>query len=92
MTYLHFLISTIPKQSFCIYTLALVTTQKTNYDLLLPSVISFLSFFFDWRMIYLACLYFISFSRYSYPPPDGNILTNIVNALIAVPRFYTQVK
>ncbi|KAI5427818.1 hypothetical protein KIW84_033010, partial [Lathyrus oleraceus] len=23
--------------------------------------------------------------------PDGNILTNIVNALIAVPRFYTQV-
>ncbi|KAL5767976.1 hypothetical protein ACOSP7_014558 [Xanthoceras sorbifolium] len=29
--------------------------------------------------------------EYSYPPPDGNILTNIVNALIAVPRFYTQV-
>ncbi|KAJ4828924.1 hypothetical protein Tsubulata_027870 [Turnera subulata] len=29
--------------------------------------------------------------RYAYPPPDGNILTNIVNALIAVPRFYTQV-
>lgn len=28
---------------------------------------------------------------YAYPPPDGNILTNIVNALIAVPRFYTQV-
>ncbi|KAG6737492.1 hypothetical protein POTOM_059016 [Populus tomentosa] len=27
---------------------------------------------------------------YAYPPPDGNILTNIVNALIAVPRFYTQ--
>ncbi|KAF2288245.1 hypothetical protein GH714_005248 [Hevea brasiliensis] len=31
------------------------------------------------------------FHRYAYPPPDGNILTNIVNALIAVPRFYTQV-
>ncbi|XP_058107735.1 U11/U12 small nuclear ribonucleoprotein 65 kDa protein isoform X2 [Magnolia sinica] len=30
-------------------------------------------------------------NRYAYPPPDGNILTNIVNALIAVPRFYTQV-
>lgn len=29
--------------------------------------------------------------RYAYPPPDGNILTNIVNTLIAVPRFYTQV-
>ncbi|KAJ3682957.1 hypothetical protein LUZ60_013184 [Juncus effusus] len=29
--------------------------------------------------------------EYQYPPPDGNILTNIVNALIAVPRFYTQV-
>lgn len=29
--------------------------------------------------------------RYAYPPPDGNILTNILNALIAVPRFYTQV-
>ncbi|XP_068637308.1 U11/U12 small nuclear ribonucleoprotein 65 kDa protein [Aristolochia californica] len=29
--------------------------------------------------------------KYAYPPPDGNILTNIVNALIAVPRFYTQV-
>lgn len=29
--------------------------------------------------------------EYSYPPPDGNILTNIVNALIAVPHFYTQV-
>ncbi|EEF36954.1 RNA binding protein, putative [Ricinus communis] len=29
--------------------------------------------------------------EYTYPPPDGNILTNIVNALIAVPRFYTQV-
>ncbi|XP_052294565.1 U11/U12 small nuclear ribonucleoprotein 65 kDa protein isoform X3 [Citrus sinensis] len=28
---------------------------------------------------------------YAYPPVDGNILTNIVNALIAVPRFYTQV-
>ncbi|XP_035550484.1 U11/U12 small nuclear ribonucleoprotein 65 kDa protein isoform X7 [Juglans regia] len=28
--------------------------------------------------------------EYVYPPPDGNILTNIVNALIAVPRFYTQ--
>ncbi|KAJ4764341.1 RNA-binding 40 [Rhynchospora pubera] len=28
--------------------------------------------------------------EYQYPPPDGNILTNIVNALIAVPRFYTQ--
>ncbi|KVH90700.1 Nucleotide-binding, alpha-beta plait [Cynara cardunculus var. scolymus] len=28
---------------------------------------------------------------YAYPPPDGNILTNILNALIAVPRFYTQV-
>ncbi|XP_020570847.1 U11/U12 small nuclear ribonucleoprotein 65 kDa protein-like [Phalaenopsis equestris] len=29
--------------------------------------------------------------EYAYPPPDGNILTNIVNALIAVPNFYTQV-
>lgn len=29
--------------------------------------------------------------EYVYPPPDGNILNNIVNALIAVPRFYTQV-
>lgn len=29
--------------------------------------------------------------EYAYPPPDGNILTNIVNALIAVPRFYNQV-
>ncbi|GFQ01850.1 U11/U12 small nuclear ribonucleoprotein 65 kDa protein [Phtheirospermum japonicum] len=29
--------------------------------------------------------------EYAYPPPDGNILTNVVNALIAVPRFYTQV-
>ncbi|KAJ6799592.1 U11/U12 small nuclear ribonucleoprotein 65 kDa protein [Iris pallida] len=29
--------------------------------------------------------------EYEYPPPDGNILTNIVNALIAVPLFYTQV-
>ncbi|KAH9784365.1 rna-binding region-containing protein 3 [Citrus sinensis] len=29
--------------------------------------------------------------EYAYPPVDGNILTNIVNALIAVPRFYTQV-
>ncbi|XWS42647.1 hypothetical protein CRYUN_Cryun16bG0031800 [Craigia yunnanensis] len=29
--------------------------------------------------------------EFAYPPPDGNILTNIVNALIAVPRFYTQV-
>ncbi|KAI4386660.1 hypothetical protein MLD38_004575 [Melastoma candidum] len=29
--------------------------------------------------------------EYAYPPPDGNILSNIVNALIAVPRFYTQV-
>ncbi|KAG8374521.1 hypothetical protein BUALT_Bualt10G0003600 [Buddleja alternifolia] len=29
--------------------------------------------------------------EYAYPPPDGHILTNIVNALIAVPRFYTQV-
>lgn len=29
--------------------------------------------------------------EYAYPPPDGNILTNIGNALIAVPRFYTQV-
>ncbi|GAB2303155.1 hypothetical protein Dimus_037151 [Dionaea muscipula] len=28
--------------------------------------------------------------KYAYPPPDGNILTNILNALIAVPRFYTQ--
>ncbi|KAG6738425.1 hypothetical protein POTOM_058041 [Populus tomentosa] len=37
----------------------------------------------DWVMF---CSY-----RYAYPPPDGNILTNIVNALIAVPRFYTQV-
>ncbi|KAL4378816.1 hypothetical protein GQ457_02G032920 [Hibiscus cannabinus] len=30
-------------------------------------------------------------SRYAYPPPDGNIFTSIINALIAVPRFYTQV-
>ncbi|KAK8928420.1 hypothetical protein KSP39_PZI017606 [Platanthera zijinensis] len=29
--------------------------------------------------------------EYAYPLPDGNILTNIVNALIAVPHFYTQV-
>lgn len=29
--------------------------------------------------------------EYAYPQVDGNILTNIVNALIAVPRFYTQV-
>uniref|UniRef100_A0ACD5TNY9 Uncharacterized protein n=1 Tax=Avena sativa TaxID=4498 RepID=A0ACD5TNY9_AVESA len=29
--------------------------------------------------------------EYAYPLPDGNILTNIVNSLIAVPRFYTQV-
>ncbi|CAM0908852.1 unnamed protein product [Alopecurus aequalis] len=29
--------------------------------------------------------------EYAYPPPDGNILTNIVNSLIAVPRFYSQV-
>lgn len=29
--------------------------------------------------------------EYAYPLPDGNILTNILNALIAVPRFYTQV-
>ncbi|KAI3523231.1 hypothetical protein L1887_01290 [Cichorium endivia] len=29
--------------------------------------------------------------EYAYPPPDGNILTNVLNALIAVPRFYTQV-
>ncbi|KAJ1297335.1 hypothetical protein BS78_01G367600 [Paspalum vaginatum] len=29
--------------------------------------------------------------EYAYPPPDGNILTNVVNALIAVPRFYNQV-
>ncbi|KAK4491488.1 hypothetical protein RD792_002238 [Penstemon davidsonii] len=28
--------------------------------------------------------------EYAYPPPDGHILTNILNALIAVPRFYTQ--
>uniref|UniRef100_A0A803MDL1 RRM domain-containing protein n=1 Tax=Chenopodium quinoa TaxID=63459 RepID=A0A803MDL1_CHEQI len=28
--------------------------------------------------------------EYAYPPPDGNILTNILNALIAVPPFYTQ--
>lgn len=33
----------------------------------------------------------LQFFRYAYPPPDGNILTNIVNALIAVPRFYNQV-
>uniref|UniRef100_A0A8R7VD52 RRM domain-containing protein n=1 Tax=Triticum urartu TaxID=4572 RepID=A0A8R7VD52_TRIUA len=30
-------------------------------------------------------------NRYAYPPPDGNILNNIVNSLIAVPRFYNQV-
>lgn len=29
--------------------------------------------------------------EYAYPLPDGGILTNIVNSLIAVPRFYTQV-
>ncbi|VAI43124.1 unnamed protein product [Triticum turgidum subsp. durum] len=29
--------------------------------------------------------------EYAYPPPDGNILNNIVNSLIAVPRFYNQV-
>ncbi|KAK4769870.1 hypothetical protein SAY87_030402 [Trapa incisa] len=29
--------------------------------------------------------------EYAYPPPDGNIISNIANALIAVPRFYTQV-
>ncbi|KAE8684057.1 neutral alpha-glucosidase AB-like [Hibiscus syriacus] len=34
---------------------------------------------------------FPSHLEYAYPPPDGNILTNIVNALIAVPRLYTQV-
>lgn len=34
---------------------------------------------------------FPPYLEYAYPPPDGNILTNIVNALIAVPRFYTQV-
>ncbi|XP_078433319.1 RNA-binding (RRM/RBD/RNP motifs) family protein [Wolffia australiana] len=34
---------------------------------------------------------FPPYLEYEYPPPDGNILTNIVNALIAVPRFYTQV-
>ncbi|KAH7546112.1 hypothetical protein FEM48_Zijuj01G0166000 [Ziziphus jujuba var. spinosa] len=27
--------------------------------------------------------------RYAYSPPHGNILTNIINALIAVPCFYT---
>ncbi|KAJ6763059.1 RNA-BINDING REGION-CONTAINING PROTEIN 3 [Salix purpurea] len=34
---------------------------------------------------------FPPYLEYAYPLPDGNILTNIVNALIAVPRFYTQV-
>ncbi|CAN4112500.1 unnamed protein product [Withania somnifera] len=34
---------------------------------------------------------FPPYLEYVYPPPDGHILTNIVNALIAVPRFYTQV-
>ncbi|MQL91397.1 hypothetical protein Taro_024018 [Colocasia esculenta] len=34
---------------------------------------------------------FPPYLSYEYPPPDGNILTNIVNTLIAVPRFYTQV-
>ncbi|GKV07531.1 hypothetical protein SLEP1_g19291 [Rubroshorea leprosula] len=34
---------------------------------------------------------FPPYLEYAYPQPDGNILTNIVNALIAVPRFYTQV-
>ncbi|CAA6668052.1 unnamed protein product [Spirodela intermedia] len=34
---------------------------------------------------------FPPYLEYEYPPPDGNILANIVNALIAVPRFYTQV-
>ncbi|KAM7269202.1 hypothetical protein ACFE04_024699 [Oxalis oulophora] len=34
---------------------------------------------------------FPPYLEYAYPPIDGNIITNIVNALIAVPRFYTQV-
>ncbi|KAL6073859.1 U11/U12 small nuclear ribonucleoprotein 65 kDa protein [Balamuthia mandrillaris] len=29
--------------------------------------------------------------KYVYPPPDTTIITNIMNALIAVPKFYTQV-
>ncbi|CAG5124332.1 unnamed protein product [Candidula unifasciata] len=29
--------------------------------------------------------------RYSYPPPTQSILTNILNALAAVPKFYVQV-
>ncbi|KAH9784362.1 rna-binding region-containing protein 3 [Citrus sinensis] len=49
---------------------------------------SFISFNFSLSMklldVYITKLY-------AYPPVDGNILTNIVNALIAVPRFYTQV-
>ncbi|CAH1792254.1 unnamed protein product [Owenia fusiformis] len=28
---------------------------------------------------------------YSYPPPTASVLTNIANALAAVPKFYTQV-
>ncbi|CAJ1793768.1 unnamed protein product [Sphenostylis stenocarpa] len=42
-------------------------------------------------LVSICCLIAKSNARYAYPPPDGNILTNIVNALIAVPRFYTQV-
>ncbi|KAL5547126.1 hypothetical protein UlMin_006813 [Ulmus minor] len=34
---------------------------------------------------------FPPYLEYAYPPPDGNILANILNAMIAVPRFYTQV-
>lgn len=46
-----------------------------------------------WVCFYLSFFFnnTTEFYRYEYPPPDGNILTNIVNALIAVPRFYTQV-
>ncbi|XP_028078534.1 U11/U12 small nuclear ribonucleoprotein 65 kDa protein isoform X3 [Camellia sinensis] len=47
--------------------------------------------FVDFKSEALASQAHRQLNGYAYPPPDGNILTNIVNALIAVPRFYTQV-
>ncbi|XP_059463641.1 U11/U12 small nuclear ribonucleoprotein 65 kDa protein-like isoform X2 [Corylus avellana] len=47
--------------------------------------------FLDFKNEALAYQAHRQLNGYAYPPPDGNILTNIVNALIAVPRFYTQV-
>ncbi|TYG95593.1 hypothetical protein ES288_A11G280400v1 [Gossypium darwinii] len=47
--------------------------------------------FVDFKNEALASQAHRQLNGYAYPPPDGNILTNIVNALIAVPRFYTQV-